>query len=405
MDERARVPWGWVGFFGALVLLTLLSTAALMKGARELAEREPAIGSEPVWRIIVHGDLHVLEEAEFRAFQERLEAHVDRRLAGLLRDTEGAIDREVERTFAPVYAAIPRYADWYYSLTGEYLRYAHALGSGVADYMVDKLEEILFEETSVTAMLEGLPARLQVEMARRVRRAGEGMLADLAADLEGSGEKAGRSQVHWELAGEIPLDTLVGEELMPSAGLTGRQLFSLGAGAGASVLAAKGGAALLVKKAVAGVAGGKSFKLAASLAGKLATKSALKGGGALAGAGTGTLLCAPGGPLALLCGTGAGVATWLAVDLAALEVDEQLHRETFEREIEEAIRAEEAFLKDSLKRLHASWLKARMDAFRRRAATGADARPGYRPVDALPGAQVSDPGEKAAPGIRPAGAY
>jgi len=379
---RARIPWGWVGFFGVLVLLALLSVAALLKGSRELAETRTPVAGEAAWRVIVHGEVYLLNEQEFRRFRKRLGKSVDHRLARLLQGSDALIDRKIEAVFAPVYAAIPRYADWYYSLTGEYLRYAHALGSGVVRYMEEKLKEILFDETGVEQALAELPRQLQPDMMRMVSRAGQGVLTDLSAELEPDGKRK-EQEGSWELAGELPMDTLVSEELMPSVGLAGRQLFSLGVGAGARALVAKGGGALLVKKMMATVAGGKSFQLAAGMAGKLAAKSAVKGGGTLAGAGTGALICSPGGPLALLCVAAAGIATWLAVDLVVLEVDEQLNREELEAEIRLAIQTEEQALKESLKRLHASWLKERMNRFRQRA-TGKDGTlPGYRPIDEL----------------------
>ncbi|RTZ73784.1 MAG: hypothetical protein DSZ00_05720 [Gammaproteobacteria bacterium] len=385
--ERAGIPWGWVGFFGVLVLLALLSAAALLKGSRELAETRTPVAAEPVWRIIVHGEVHLLDEAAFKQFQAQLEKSVDGRLSGLLQDSDALIEKKVEALFAPVHAAVPRYADWYYSLTGEYLRYAHALGSGVVGYMEEKLREILFDETGVEQALAELPRQLQPEMVRMLGRAGQGVLADLSAGLRQ--DQAEKVPLQWELAGEVPMDALVSEELMPSGGLAGRQLFSLGAGAGAGVLVAKGGGALLVKKMVASVAGGKSFQLAAGMAGKLAAKSAAKGGSVLAGAGTGALICTPGGPLALLCGAAAGIATWLAVDLVVLEVDEQLNREELEAEIGQAIQVEEERLKDSLKRLYASWMKERLNRFRERAVAGEGGVPGYRPIDELPGAEIN----------------
>lgn len=377
---RARVPWGWVGFFGVLVLLALLSAAALLQGSRELAETRTAVAAEPVWRIVVHGEVHLLDEAAFKQFQAQLDKSVDGRLSGLLQESDELIQRKVEALFVPVYAAIPRYADWYYSLTGEYLRYAHALGSGMVGYMEEKLREILFDETGMEQALAQLPRELQPEMVEMLGQAGRGVLADLSAGLQQNGEE--QVPLQWELAGEVPMDTLMSEELMPSGGLAGRQLFSLGAGAGAGVLAAKGGGALLVKKMVASVAGGKSFQLAAGVAGKLAAKSAAKGGSVLAGAGTGALICTPGGPLALLCGAAAGIATWLAVDLVVLEIDEELNRESLEAEIRQAILREQTALSDSLKQLYASWLNQRMERFRQRTRPSAESS-SYRPIEQL----------------------
>jgi hypothetical protein len=371
-----------MGFFGVLVLLALLSVAALLKGSRELAEIRTPVAGEPAWRIIVRGEVHLLDEAGLQRFRQQLETSVERRLAQLLKDSDALIEKKVAAAFEPVREAIPSYVDWYYSLIGEYLRYAHALGSGMAGYMEEKLREILFSKTGVEQALTELPGELQPELVRMAGRAGEGVLADLSALLPRKAEP--EDEKNWELRGEVSMDSLVSEELELSGELAGRQLFSLAAGAGAGALVAKGGGGLLVKKMVATVAGGKSFQLAASVAGKLAAKSAVKGGSVLAGVGSGALICSPGGPLALLCGAAAGVATWLAVDLVALEVDEQLHRESLEAEIRGVVNAEEQALAESLKKLYASWFAQRMQAFEG-GALAPHADDAYRPVDQVRG--------------------
>jgi hypothetical protein len=379
---NSRVPWGWIGFFGVLVLLALLSVAALLKGSRELAEIRTPVAGEPAWRIIVRGEVHLLDEAGLQRFRQQLETSVERRLAQLLKNSDALIEEKVAAVFEPVREAIPAYADWYYSLTGEYLRYAHALGSGVTGYMEEKLREILFDKTGVEQALTALSGELQPELVRMAGQAGEGVLADLSALLPRKAQQ--ENEKNWELRGEVSMDSLVSEELELSGGLAERQLFSLAAGAGAGALVAKGGGALLVKKMVATVAGGKSFQLAAGVAGKLAAKSAAKGGSVLAGAGSGALICSPGGPLALLCGAAAGVATWLAVDLVALEVDEQLHRESLEAEIRGVVNAEEQALAESLKKLYASWFAQRMQAFQA-GALAPYADDACRPVDQMRG--------------------
>ncbi len=118
----------------------------------------------------------------------------------------------------------------------------------------------------------------------------------------------------------------------------------------------------------------------------------------LADTGPGALVCSPGGPLALLCGAAAGVATWLAVDLVALELEEQLERERFEAELHEVLRAEEAALTARLQRLHAGWIRRRLEGFRRRVASPGNPPADYRPLEVL-----SDRAEPEAPAAPPAG--
>ncbi len=400
MAERVPIPWGWVGFFTALVVLTLLAALGLLRMMQQTAEQEGELDSTPVWRVMVHGEVHLLDEAAMQEFLGKLETGTSVRFQQLRTETDRFIEQEVERAFRPVYAAIPAYIDWYYSLPGEYLRLGHALGGDVADYMADKLKELLFRQSGAEGRLEALPQRLQQGVSDRLRRAGEAIVVDAAREMEAGGGRT-VAEMRWELAGELPVDQLAEEALMPTGELARRQLVSLGTGLGAGALVAKGGGVLLVKKAVAGVAGSSGFKAAAALLGKVAAKSALKGGSALAGAGGGALLCAPGGPLALVCGALAGAATWLATDAALLELEEWLHREAFEREMAQAVRAEQRALERALKRLYDSWLKGRMEAFLQSVARKRVEPAPYRPLQELQRKRLNDDGAGAAPAAAP----
>jgi hypothetical protein len=103
------------------------------------------------------------------------------------------------------------------------------------------------------------------------------------------------------------------------------------------VAVGKGLGPLIIKKTLTKISAGKSFQAASSLLAKLALKSTLKGGGSLGAAATGMVICSPAGPAALLCGVAAGVATWIAVDAAIINVDELLNREAFEAEMQQVI--------------------------------------------------------------------
>ena len=69
-------------------------------------------------------------------------------------------------------------------------------------------------------------------------------------------------------------------------------------------------------------------------------------------AGLGVTLCAPAGPLAILCGVTAGLATWLAVDKALIELDESIYREEMRADILEVLAEQRALLGEQLKQKH-----------------------------------------------------
>jgi len=186
------------------------------------------------------------------------------------------------------------------------------------------------------------------------------------------------------LIGEtLDLDALLTDRLAVTARDINRQLFSGLAATGTGVAVAKGLGAAVMKKTLIKVAGTKTFHFAASLLGKLAAKSAVKGSGVLAGAGTGAALCSPTGPGAVACGAVGGLIAWLVVDKVAIELDEALNRDEFEADIHSAIDAQQAVLKEQLLMVYGRLLPGKLEALRE-SAGDLGLKPGkMRPVDAL----------------------
>jgi hypothetical protein len=109
----------------------------------------------------------------------------------------------------------------------------------------------------------------------------------------------------------------------------------------------------LAKKTAAAVAGKlaakKSFQTGAALTSKTLAK---KGTSSLLSTGVGTALCAPSGPVAILCGVTAGLVTWLTVDKALVELDEAMNREDMRADLLEVLAEQRAALGEQLKQKH-----------------------------------------------------
>jgi len=93
----------------------------------------------------------------------------------------------------------------------------------------------------------------------------------------------------------------------------------------------------------------KVFQVAATMGGKVAARRA--GSIVLSAAGA-AAICGPGGPLAAICGLGAGVVTWLALDQAMVKIDELRFRDEMRAEMLDAARAQKAELANDLRALH-----------------------------------------------------
>jgi len=141
-----------------------------------------------------------------------------------------------------------------------------------------------------------------------------------------------------DLAALVELDR---DNLRASAAVTS----GVGAGIVASKVLAKKTAAVVVGK----VAAKKSFHTGAAVVSKTLAK---KGASTALSAGLGTTLCAPAGPAAILCGVAAGLATWLAVDKALIELDESLNREEMRADILEVLAEQQVLLNAQLKQEH-----------------------------------------------------
>jgi hypothetical protein len=206
--------------------------------------------------------------------------------------------------------------------------------------MSDRLEQELFGATRFADRLaeasHAIEAAAQQQLAGAAERLGQRAAAEAKAspcDLEGI-------TVH-------ALGDLDQDRVRAAVAATG------GTAAGvvtAKLLAQEAGAAVAAK-----VAAKNGFKAAAAMAGKVTAK---KGGSILLSAGAATAVCAPGGPLAVLCGVAAGAVTWLAIDKALVEIDESLFRDEMRAELLAALDEQREVLAEALKAQHAAAIDA-----------------------------------------------
>ena len=331
---RQTLPWGWIGFFSTVILLALVSSFALINLGKQFAGTE--IPEHSLLRVIIDGKTyHVPEDAraEVVAATTRI---IQEQHAQISQGINRQIDHLLVEVFAPVHKKIPEFADWYYSLTGEYLLYASAIGGNTAGFLQEQLLQRVFRPARLEQSIDELPASVNSSLRQLLaesRQAVIGQLQSVAAALsiQEQPEVA-------DVSAQLDLDPLLNIEPDLNQKLINRQLISVLAATGMGVTVGKGLGALMVKKTLTKITAGKSFLAASGLLAKLAGKSALKSGGSLGAAATGMVLCSPTGPGALLCGAVAGLAAWIAVDAAVINLDEMLNREAFEAESQHGLR-------------------------------------------------------------------
>jgi len=252
--EPNLARWFWGAIVIMVLLSVLLSAAAYLRQNNDQTEHAPSGAAD--------------------TFAEKSAPDLE----ALLSDTNGAaleavklrIEPLLDQAYSPVYAAIPEYADFHYSVWGEYAQLtAAALGD-----VGDELQKQLF--SGLEARLEGVALGLDNAFDDTFQRE----LARNTAPLGSSRLDLG------------PLTRLAIDDALTRMQVTLPVASAAALGAGAAIKSA-------------------STAIAQKIAAKLAIKAAAKSGGKWAavgtGAGAGAALCSWSGPGAGLCAAAGGI--------------------------------------------------------------------------------------------------
>lgn len=242
---------------------------------------------------------------------------------------DAGIDAALDRVFAPVHAAIPGYADFHYSIWGQYAELGTAAmeATGLRDEIGGVMREHLFA---------GYDARL----------------AEAIGAIHAAYDTAARESL-------VRSGAAIGDGAADAVELVLRDAARRMIVTGPSGAVGAFGMAALVKPIASQILASTALKAGAKGVGKAAGL----GGSATAGAAAGSVL----GPVgAVVGGIGGAVVGWLLVDQAMIGLDAYFNRPTFEAELCMAIETERARLRDTL-----------LDHYH--------ARSGAAPVDPAPG--------------------
>lgn len=215
------------------------------------------------------------------------------------------LDPLLDDAYRPAYQAIPKYADFHYSVMGEYAELSAAAFGDVSD----KLQEMLF------AGLE-----------ERVLEVGMQLDNDFNAQFE--------AETFAPASGDIPEASTFGPLTKQAIeDVKSRIKFTVPISASAAI-----GTVAVFKVA--------ATTIAKKITAKLAVKAAAKTGGKWAAAGTGAgaaaLACSWSGPGAGLCAAVGGVGAWIVADYGIVKLDEYWNREDFEADLEKMLDEQKA---------------------------------------------------------------
>lgn len=233
--------------------------------------------------------------------------NVDRLQETAYLSIEDKIDEEVEYLFAAVYRQIPKFANFHYSVRGEYTELASYLAGEIGENM----QRVLFDEVEFQAGLQLANEAVSSAATETLTEALAAISQNMESTLELSKEDLG-------LLGDAMILAMEDVEARFEDGLLAARGLGAASGLGLSVAGMKVASKVIAKKVAA----------------KAAAKGALKVGGIMGGAGSGAAAGSVFGPVGTVIGgvVGATIA-WVATDAIIIEIDEYLNRDEFEADI------------------------------------------------------------------------
>lgn len=286
-DQQKNARIASRSFWAIVLLLAIITIGSAVVGSlRSTEPSSPAsVDATPTTLETLLSDTAILSDAALAA-REAVQPDID----GLL-----------DTAYGPAYDAIPAYADFHYSVLGEYVELTEvALGR-----MGQALSERLFD---------GFEARLMKAASDIDQRYVEEYQRNLRVQIR---DHLSTKDISLPL--DKAIDKVLQDTVLQDAIARAKMTLPLATGA-------------------AGIVGSGSLKvisatIAKKLAAKIAVKASAKGVGVLAGAGSGILLCSWSGPVAAVCGIAGGAAAWFLTDAAVVNIDEFFNREEFEAEL------------------------------------------------------------------------
>jgi hypothetical protein len=260
----------------------------------------------------------------------KLDAEVDAERTQAMQAVDDELGQRLDVLFVDIEQGVDDYLDWYFTVLGEYQRLAAVFTADVAATMREQLEKYLFADTDFDVQLGALDRAL-----------GDMTSVRFAALTPQLGQELASASCEIGTLAVVPLSELDHDTLRASVAAT--------SGVGAGIVASKALASKTTAAVVGKVAAKKTFQSGAALATKTLAK---KGSSTLLSAGVGTAVCAPTGPLAILCGVTAGLVTWFTVDKALVELDEVLNREEMRADILAVLEEQKALLGEQLAEKH-----------------------------------------------------
>lgn len=301
------------------IVLSLLFLAALTAALHQVGQREQLQWETPQLDVRL-GAAHYRVPPQQLVWLQEFSALY---FAGREAEARALLQQESSLHLAQVFdsaaARLPEFADWYYSLPGEYSRLSMKVLAGLnlteRDYIAERAAAILFPEGRWELDMQQVQQQLSNRMAANQQQVRAAWLSELSSRLSRYQVPAPLPETGAQAQQVLVLDEFLGAELIR------QQQQALDLRTSLSTVAAMGAAGRTLWQAASA--------RGAAAAGKAAVARGAGRGAARAGSAalSGGVLCAPAGPAALGCAAVAGTAAWIASDWLLLRLDAALNRE------------------------------------------------------------------------------
>jgi hypothetical protein len=305
----------WRGFWVAIIFLLIIYFSAVSETNKILSSDE--------------GEHVVLSNGIGEAWGKylpRLFGTIDEEFGVKVKgEIEVFIDKKIDAVFYPVYGQIPKFAEFHYSVKGEYKEIVAVLEG----QMGDQVRDVLFKEVGFDGNLQKGLSEITGFSLDKIVVAGDRVNRDIQDKMALGDDDMNVMTKTLQLTTQDVKNRFTSLEYTTIRGAG----VAIGFSATGNVLAKTMGK-----------------KLAAKIAAKTAVKATAKGATILGGAGTGAATCAVGGPVAAgVCGVVGGILSWFAVDKVIVEIDEHFNREDFEKELRKMVDEQKQEIKSGLK--------------------------------------------------------
>lgn len=270
--------------------------------------------------VVLDGEHYRLDAPQLEWLRAFSALHFSEGRASARRLLESELDGGLDEVFAAVRGRLPEFADWYYSLGGEYSRLGMAaltqLNLADGEFIANRAAAMLFPAEEWERSLAGLDRRMLATLQAHQHA----VRADWLAQL---GDRLAPFRVPAPLAGiadraraePLQLNGFIGRWMeQEQQAFAARIRMSAVAGGGAAA------GAVLWRRAAARAAAASGRAIAARGASRATTRAGAATAGSLA-------VCAATGPAAAGCALLAGAVAWVATDWALLQLDEWRNRD------------------------------------------------------------------------------